>query len=65
MWILVVVQLVWSSSSTPMVNSEVYGKYYSMEQCLQKRELVVGKIGRVNGFPKPNNQVVCIRAQRK
>jgi hypothetical protein len=65
MWILVVVQLVWGSSSTPMVNSEVYGKYYSMEQCLQKREFVVGKIGRVNGFPKPNNQVVCIRAQRK
>ena len=65
MWVLVVVQLVWGSGSTPMVESEVYGKYYSINECMQKRERVVRNIGRINGFPKPNNQVICIKAQRK
>lgn len=64
MWVLVAVQLVWGSSN-PTVDTEVYGKYYSMNECMLKRERVIRNMGRTNGFPPPNNQLVCIKAQRK
>ena len=64
MWVLVVIQLVWGSSN-PTVNAEVYGKYHSMNECMMKRERLLVNMGRVDGFPKPNNQIVCIKAQRK
>jgi len=57
MWILVAVQLVWGYSSTPIVESEVIGKYYSVNECQRKLERI--------DKGKPNKQVVCIKAQRK
>jgi hypothetical protein len=57
MWILVAVQLVWGYSSTPIVESEVIGKYYSINECQQKLKRI--------DKGKPNKQVVCIKAQRK
>ena len=57
MWILVAVQLVWGYSSTPIVESEVIGKYYNINECQRKLERI--------DKGKPNKQVVCIKAQRK
>ena len=57
MWILVAVQLVWGYSSTPIVESEVIVKYYSINECQRKLERI--------DKGKPNKQVVCIKAQRK
>ena len=44
-------------TSTPIVESEVIVKYYSINECQRKLERI--------DKGKPNKQVVCIKAQRK
>jgi len=60
MWVLVFIDIVIGTTRFD-VETESLGVYQTISQCFHTRDAFILQQGRVNGFPKPNTQFVCVR----
>lgn len=64
MWALVVVVVLGSPSNID-ANAKYYSSYSSFAKCAMAREQVLIDLGKLDGYPPANHQVVCIRTTLK
>jgi hypothetical protein len=63
MWALVVIKLLSPLESSHSVDAKLYDTYYSFDKCAMAREELILDTGKLDGFPKPNMQFVCVRVE--
>ena len=63
MWVLIYIKLLFPMDGTYEVDTQIFGQYVNFSKCFQAREELILEMGQLNGFPKPNTQVVCIRTK--
>lgn len=65
MWALIYIQLVFPTPGTFDVDAQMYSTYKTVNRCFEAREELLLEKGRVDGYPKVNTQVVCVRLDNK
>ena len=65
MWALVYIRLLFPMEGVYEVDSQMLGTYKQFAQCFKEREnFIVEQTNQLDGYPKPNTQVVCIRMEK-
>ena len=64
MWVVIYIQLLFPSPGIYYTDTQILGQYKTMEKCFHARELYILDTGRIDGYPKVNTQVVCIRVDK-